>query len=174
MSEPGLQVVVKFPKEVPLEAQGEALLAFEQMLRKLGMQVEHRETLDPMPPRQARSLPVIFGLYCINFLLTPYNLLRTSRETLHLSEKIPHYLNQNLEKLVLQSRGLGRTKKTSCRKTRGTKKMLPWHPSIYPSEALCEGGLFRVVGCFMRSPSLFDYSCGFPIWPEYSDLYGIL
>jgi hypothetical protein len=26
----------------------------------------------------------------------------------------------------------------------------------------------------MRSPSLFDYSCGFPIWPENSELYGIL
>jgi hypothetical protein len=35
MSEPGLQVVVKFPKEVPLDAQGEALLSFEQTLRRL-------------------------------------------------------------------------------------------------------------------------------------------
>lgn len=44
----------------PRGAQGEALTnpvyAFEQMLRRLGMQVEHRESLDPMPPRQARLL----------------------------------------------------------------------------------------------------------------------
>ncbi len=33
MSEPGLQVLVKFPAEVPLTAQGPALLAFEKELR---------------------------------------------------------------------------------------------------------------------------------------------
>ena len=33
MAEHGLQVVVKFPKEVPLEAQGTALLLMEKALR---------------------------------------------------------------------------------------------------------------------------------------------
>ena len=33
MSEPGLQVTVSFPPEVPLTAQGPALLHFEQKLR---------------------------------------------------------------------------------------------------------------------------------------------
>ena len=33
MAEHGLQVVVKFPKEVPLAAQGSALLLMEQALR---------------------------------------------------------------------------------------------------------------------------------------------
>ena len=33
MAEHGLQVVVKFPKEVPLAAQGRALLLMEQNLR---------------------------------------------------------------------------------------------------------------------------------------------
>ena len=33
MAEPGLQVVVKFPKEVPLAAQGVALLLMEKALR---------------------------------------------------------------------------------------------------------------------------------------------
>ena len=33
MAEHGLQVVVKFPKEVPLDAQGPALLLMEQALR---------------------------------------------------------------------------------------------------------------------------------------------
>ena len=33
MAEPGLQVVVKFPKEVPLDAQGRALLLMEKTLR---------------------------------------------------------------------------------------------------------------------------------------------
>ena len=47
MSSPGLQVVVKFPKEVPLEAQGEALLAFEQMLRAK-TQLDVRVTKDIM------------------------------------------------------------------------------------------------------------------------------
>ena len=33
MAEHGLQVVVKFPKEIPLEAQGVALLLMEKALR---------------------------------------------------------------------------------------------------------------------------------------------
>ena len=33
MAEHGLQVVVKFPREVPLDAQGRALLLMEQNLR---------------------------------------------------------------------------------------------------------------------------------------------
>ena len=33
MAEHGLQVVVKFPKEVPLDSQGPALLLMEQALR---------------------------------------------------------------------------------------------------------------------------------------------
>ena len=33
MAEHGLQVVVKFPKEIPLDAQGPALLLMEQTLR---------------------------------------------------------------------------------------------------------------------------------------------
>jgi len=32
-------------------------------------------------------------------------------------------------------------------------------PVDLPFRSFSEGGLFRVVGCFMRSPSLFDYSC---------------
>ena len=40
MAEHGLQVVVKFPKEVPLEAQGHALLLMERELRAItGMDV---------------------------------------------------------------------------------------------------------------------------------------
>lgn len=33
MAEPGLQVVVKFPEAIPLEAQGAALLEMERALR---------------------------------------------------------------------------------------------------------------------------------------------
>ena len=40
MAEQGLQVVVKFPKEVPLAAQGHALLLMERELRAItGMDV---------------------------------------------------------------------------------------------------------------------------------------
>ena len=35
MPEPGLQVVVRFPPEIPIEAQGPALLWFEHTLRLL-------------------------------------------------------------------------------------------------------------------------------------------
>ena len=38
MSEPGLQVLVRFPEGVPLEAQGPALLCFELLLRTLTKQ----------------------------------------------------------------------------------------------------------------------------------------
>lgn len=34
MSDPGIQVVVKFPASVPLDAQGSSLLAMEKELRK--------------------------------------------------------------------------------------------------------------------------------------------
>lgn len=35
MAEHGLQVVIKFPDDVPLSVQGPALLAFEMMLRAM-------------------------------------------------------------------------------------------------------------------------------------------
>lgn len=35
MAEQGLQVVIRFPAEVPLSVQGPALLAFEMMLRAM-------------------------------------------------------------------------------------------------------------------------------------------
>lgn len=39
MSDPGLQVLVKFPPGIPLDAQGPALLHFEQELRRTGLDV---------------------------------------------------------------------------------------------------------------------------------------
>ncbi len=39
MAEQGHQVVVKFPKEIPLDAQGRALLNMEKELRMTGLDV---------------------------------------------------------------------------------------------------------------------------------------
>lgn len=47
MPEPGLQVVVRFPDAVPLEAQGSALLWFEHTLRIL-TKLDVRVTKDIM------------------------------------------------------------------------------------------------------------------------------